>query len=457
MASMDAPGVILPFQLERGRVWRLLVALAVVSVVLLVGTGLAQDMGALPGWVPYEVRFLIVQSNVATEGVLGVWFASLLFFLTVPAALACFAAEIRAEASSRSTLLAIGWLGVAALAVVLSMSEHASLHEASHRVLEHPLNVQGYGWIGSLAIPVALVGVALLWFAWRLFRESRPAFWLTLGGVVLFLTVPAQELLESLMLREARASPGPFRRPIGLTLLEEGSEMLGAILIFGGAIVYFLSRLDSSKPRDVPHGVPSAEGMLVIRPRILVIGVVGAVVALGLGMGVMGVVEETLFQARRREVEIHAAAWFPAVLATLTGVIALYCRYGHRHLAGEVRWPRPSLLLAGLFSLVVGANYGADYAFTDTLWEGNPRWQTAVDLAFIGATLAVAGLLWRGARPAVRLAITGWAVLLIPTFLLPPGLPALVLGFVAFACLLWGLTLRWIAVASLPLVGTGEL
>lgn len=463
--SVASPeGVVFPFRIST---WGLRAALAVlvgISLLTLAGTWLAWNQHLLPSWIPYEVQFMVNQSNLEGENLIAVWFSSLVFLLVAPAALACFGIELLAARSRRERVLAFAWLAIGAVWVLLSLSELASLHEPSSRVIASPFASVLGGWVGVLVIPILVVVGFLLWFAWRWLRDHRSAFWLIVFGVLLYLTVPVLEQLEWVGVEQGRAE---HQRPVGFLLLEEGAELFGSIAFFAALAIYLLRRLRSLRAEtDFLPSVRSAariwfaglrpsadrlrtsvEGTLVVPARSVIAGAFGTVLLFGMLLLITNIGLDVVVTGGSPEAIARRLNWFPATLATATAAACFYVRYaaGRLRLAPGLRLP---LLVMAVYSVLVGVDYGSSMALTADLWEGSPRRQMAVRVAFVAGAVSVAAFLWRRSHRLLRAAVVGWTLLLGPVLVLPAGRPAVLLGCLAYAIFLMGLALTWLGQAS---------
>lgn len=456
-------GVVFPFRISAPGLRVAFAVLTGAALLTLTATWLASNQHLLPSWVPYEGRFLVNQANLGAENLIGVWFGALFFLLVAPAALACFGMDLVAARSRRERVFALSWLALGVVSVLLSLSELALLHESASRVFASPFGSMLTGWVGVLAIPILAVVAFLLWFAWHWFRGHRPAFWLMVFGVLLYLTVPLQEHLEWAV----RPVEGEYQRPVEFLLLEEGAEVFGAILLFAATAIYLLRRLRSlragteflpsarsaARLRFTGEGASvdrfrtSVEGTLVLPARAVIAGALAAVLLHGVLLVLTTLGLDVLVISGPPEEARQKLNWFPATLATATAAACIYLRYaaGRLSVAPGVRLP---LLLAALFSLLVGVDYGSNLALTADLWEGSPRRQTAVRVAFVAGAVAVAALLWKRSHGLLRAAAVGWALFLAPAFTLPAGRPGVLLGCIAYALLLVGLVVYWVGQAS---------
>lgn len=65
-------------------------------------------------------------------------------------------------------------------------------------------------------------------------------------------------------------------------------------------------------------------------------------------------------------------SWFSSMLISLAAFACFYGAWAAGRLSPTSRALRVSLVMAGLYGLILGMDLGADLAFSTDLWEGNP-------------------------------------------------------------------------------------
>lgn len=217
---------------QRDRRWRparLIAVLAVVGVVLmLVGIAL---------WNAYEYfagdglawRVVGVASRMlypGREGNITTWYSALLLS-AVALGLAAHAVLLRGAGR--------GWRAYAALAAIallLSADEAASMHEQLNRLAEF-LEVGGtwtFAWV-VLGIPLVVVSVVIiLWLARRVDRRLRPR--LMVAGATFLIGALGFEVLGGMIVAGGEVTSNPVHVVAyqAVQLLEEGLEVAGALL-----------------------------------------------------------------------------------------------------------------------------------------------------------------------------------------------------------------------------------
>ena len=256
--------------------------------------------------VPWEaappIKHVFYRLDLSTENVVAVWFSSMLLFLVAVASAGCFASDRHRGGDRRARVLRYGWLGLAVVFTLLSLDELGSVHERM-AMMPHlnPFSEVPVAWTLLLAPFIAAVAVLMVGFGWLHLRRQPVAFGLMVAGVVAFLSVPVQEYVEIDMMRAA-AGEG-WERPVGLLLLEEGAELLGAMAVLAAALAY-----------------GAAQGAPVVRvsARRALAGFAGIALVIGLGgvvvSSAVGGVEGDDGNPRNRA---------PAALAFLVAVLCL--------------------------------------------------------------------------------------------------------------------------------------
>ena len=247
---------------------RLLVALSSTNVAFAIVTALfifawERLNGYSPG-VQKFVKYVLVQGHLATENVVAAWYSSMLLLAVGLAAVWA----LRSDLQSRPSPFRWGWAAVAGAFVLLSMDEIGSWHERIGMV--RALSIGGdraVGWVFVLAIPIALVGLFLLAFAFLHVRRVPAAFrWMT-AGVVLFLANPLFEAAEMRLIHGAGADAATWQRTLHdvLLVLEEGVlELFGVVCFLLGVLTY----VGESRP-----SWPITRGHVRALTAVMVIGV----------------------------------------------------------------------------------------------------------------------------------------------------------------------------------------
>lgn len=217
---------------QRHQRWRpagLIVVLAVVGVVLmLAGSALwnAYEHFARDGLAWRMVGVASRMLYPGREGNITTWYSALLLS-AVALGLAAHAVLLRGAGA--------GWRAYAALAAIallLSADEAASMHEQLNRLAEF-LEVGGtwtFAWV-VLGIPLVVVSVViLLWLARRIDRRMRNR--LIVAGAIFLAGALGFEVLGGMIVTGGAVTSNPFDVVAyqAVQLLEEGLEVAGALL-----------------------------------------------------------------------------------------------------------------------------------------------------------------------------------------------------------------------------------
>lgn len=413
----------------------LLTAVAVLvslNLVFMAGTYVFSTLPREGGW---RALWLAGQFSLGLENVVAAWYASMLLLLVGLAAIACFALDIRHYRSGRTRAVSYGWLVFAVVFAGLSLDELGSLHEHMG-ALQWLQVVDLSGWTGPLLVPIVAVALFMAVFAFVRVRRSPTALVLMFLGILLFLSVLAQEHLELSLWK--RPVPGSARnRPPVLEMLEEGTEIFGSLSFLAACVVYawmLLGHVGSRRAQE--KNVREFHLRLNIRRATRAMLGVGAVIIAGAVL---------FYFAYLPFVDVppqygNPVYWFAT---TLTFLVALGCFSLWLTTPGSTRTEqnflshaRIPLLFLGLFALVLSLDHGTAHILTDWLWNNSEGRRFLVDLVLIGATLLLAASLWSHYEsPLARAGIGSWA-LLLSFGLLAGGTAAIFLSLFAHAALL---------------------
>lgn len=434
--EVESPlSVTFPFSTTARHLRWLIGILAAAMAVVLAGTWLAWNSERIPTWLPDFAVFLVHEMNIADENRIGTWYSSVLFVLPAPLALACFWVQHRAAPDRSHRYATYAWLAVAAMFALLSAAELGSLHQRAGEALPNLLDGAGLkGWVSALALPIASVGALLIWFAWRHLRRYPSAFAVMVAATLVYLSIPVQEHIERTLRDEALARGEPFfDRPVLHVILEEGGEMLGSLLFVAAFTMYLAARLaaahrdghfqaEAGRARAPGLALERAttgphlrqgrlEGTVRLSRRQLLASMAATLAFFALGMVVVWALVETWLADPRPHLG-RPLNWFPAILATLTALACLYLWRWGAEVTEALAGARIPLLFLALYSLALAMNQGADLAFFNLLWEGNPRWQYMARVGYAAGALGVG--LWTADRlsgpPRVFAAVWGLAI-----------------------------------------------
>ncbi|GAB3196526.1 hypothetical protein GCM10027261_19450 [Geodermatophilus arenarius] len=240
---------------------RTLTAVALADVVLLLLTGVHEELKADQPLVKPLVLFSLVQ-----EATVGAWWSSVV--LAAAGTGFVLLAVTRCWGQQRVPRVAVPAAG-GLLLLGLSVDEVASVHErmliadtaGANRAFE------GAGpWVVPALPLLALVACGIRHLSGR---AVRPATWLNWSGTLCLSTILLQEELEFSLDFDAA-------RPTWLTLLEEGTELLGSLLLLAGALV-LLRALPAEALAQLARGARRQRlGLTALGATLLVLGAVTA-------------------------------------------------------------------------------------------------------------------------------------------------------------------------------------
>lgn len=410
------------------RVRKTVGGLAVLCVIVLAGAGAFWEFY----WsleVPWEeaprIKHALVHFNLATENVPAVWFSSMLFLLVAVVSVICFAADVYEAPQFRAPrALKYGWLLFALVFIALSLDEMGSIHERVSTILaSHGLFRIGGGWTTTLFMFILAVALFMTAFGWFHVRRVRGTFALMMVGVACFLSIPLQEYVEIDVMY--RAAGEGWQRPTALLLLEEGTEMLGALSFLAAVLLY-------AKKVSQRHTEPGEEVQHVVAwfpsPKAAVAVALAFVLLMGLAMEgvqtVMGNIEGDIGIPRN---------WFPSALAMFVALLGL-------HLWNTTRRGQHSgalLYLTLVVISVVASMYVGGYLYAYTSWGAFDTFRLVSESVSIVIIFVTGLLLARRVGSAwSRAGVAGWA-LCLGAAIGPAGFFLVVpLVFIAFALLL---------------------
>ncbi len=371
------------FHFSSGFLRKLLLVLGGVNIVLSLGTmvfnRLWEHITEYRGIVQSFINFFLVQFNLSTENVVSSWYSSMVLLAVAVGSLIAFAADRNAATDAKShRWLSFGWLLFGAVFAGLSFDEVGSFHERLGMLSELNFWGQGaLGWAYAMAPAIVLVAVFMLAFGWFHVRRVRPAFWLIVLGVALFVSDPVLEQVEMLLL-QAGAPPGSWARFAhdALVIIEEGGiELFGGLCFLTATIVYAANR---TKGSGLKISMESTTAILATR-TLTACSLAGMVftswAVRHLPPGDIGIPDN----------------WYPAAGLFLLAVVLMATE---RKLSGEqAGFSRTTLGLA-LAAIVFSAYFGADtYAYLTWFRFDILRqiFQTFLAAGFVGLCVAYAG------------------------------------------------------------------
>ena len=190
--------------------------------------------------------------------------------------------------------LAVAWIMVALVAAALSLDEYGGLHE----------RVPEVGDYGKRPVLMAIGSVFAGMIGYAIYTLARwPAqvssAWLISLGLAAIATVPLHEYLEY-------AWEWPGYSATLRSVMEEGTELLGVLLVFKGCIVNTYGAGDDASPRGRRTAFPVFEALWDLRGLVIVGGFF-----LGFVLAALSVYLEPASLVRQQGIP---AAWLGAVL-----------------------------------------------------------------------------------------------------------------------------------------------
>lgn len=229
--------------------------LVATSIIILVLTAIVHwiyaDRGSAGAFLNKDsVAYFISLFNLSSENTVASWYASMLLLYCGVLGFVAFALDTGKKVAAGPAVFRYGWLIIAAIFVGLSLDELGSIHENAGNW--SAFDIAGdRSWQSVLAIPLFMVLVFMVAFAWQRLRHSTTTVLLFFAGAMLLLSVPLQEYVEMNMWSSAGFSES-WRRPVLFVLLEEGAE-IAATLSFIFAIVSYIRLV---APEKVTINIP---------------------------------------------------------------------------------------------------------------------------------------------------------------------------------------------------------
>src|SRR5687768_11249191 len=156
-----------------------------VSFVFLFLTGFAHYVYRAKVFTDDGSLYLSSLFNLSNENTVATWFSAMLLFVTGLFACLCY----KAASPSRHSIFQHGWLVMAFVFFLMSLDEMGSIHENAGKLTF--LDVFGdRGWQSVAAIPLGIIFIYMILFAWFSLRKSPATFCFLVLGSVLFLSIP---------------------------------------------------------------------------------------------------------------------------------------------------------------------------------------------------------------------------------------------------------------------------
>lgn len=371
------------------------------------------------------IKYLLLEFSLANENTIATWYSSMLFLLVAVLFLLCFHKHRKICTGSKEHRLSCGWLIFSIAFVLLSLDEIASLHERIGNI--KALNLFGDeppGWISLLAIPILIVAVLMVAFFWSQVKRAPQVVVFAVLGIILFVSIPFQEYFEITALNAAQDRE-MWQRPVFFLLIEEGSEIFGALLLIFASLLYLAhsakkekrSIFDLSINTELPLGYKRSLTMAVFSFIFLAY--------------IMAYLQGNVLLEAEGEVGSRRN-WFPATSAYMVFLLGLYHYYSATNKSRSYKY---ILLVISFFSIFMSAIYGSDlYSYLDP--SKGDLWRVLVNGALILFILflATVSFLFSGNLYS-KSAIILWAGLLVFNFLFrneySAGLTYLAFSFLA--------------------------
>ena len=330
----------------------------------------------------------LFQLQLQTENTVAVWYSSMLLLLVAVGCVVCFCAD-RGDVGIRQRLR-YGWLVLALIFAALSLDELGTLHE---RVPFPSGMVSWVIWLGPFIVAVPLY---MLLFGWFHVRRSLAAVVLLAAGVGCLASIPLQEHIE-ISVYESKGYD--WRRPIGLVLLEEGTELTAMVFILAATGVY--ARQAGQRRRAGEAGASATISIAVSQSLAA-----WSVLILSASMAVALLAAETIFGPPDAYDGV-LSNWFPSALALIA---ALLCIQLHDEARLRAQ-PGVHLLLATASVCLLNSAYIGAGLYRYGSFMGVSSLKMA---AIILIALLCVGLARRSSDARVRAGLAGWAILSVP-------------------------------------------
>jgi hypothetical protein len=209
------------------------------------------------------------QVDFTIESVAAVWYSGIILFLTGIAAVLCFKIDSRNISLQKSQrIIRYGWIPVAFAFGFFSLDEMGSIHERLDKILPVIiLSLTGgkTGWVTVLWPLMIVVFGYFVCFFWFYLSKYRPSQILALIGGSLLISVPVQEKLKHFIYA------GGGKRQAYLSVLEEGSELIGTTLILIAFLEFalFLSHMERKNVESEPLRSAQPTIRIVFGPQFI--------------------------------------------------------------------------------------------------------------------------------------------------------------------------------------------
>lgn len=245
-----------------------IIFVSIISAALVLALLLIQRQAAVNGL--GSVANIFQEFNLGRENNVAAWFSGALLAL-----IALHALDGQTLYQSDRPRLARAWTLIAFVFLFLSLDEVGSLHER----LTGVSYALGLGVWGLILVLGAFIGVILCWalaVMWLAGGAERRKVWFLIVGLGLLGSVAMQEFLESALIWD-----GAWAHALRITI-EEGSELLGMIILLGVAAANSVALMKDKTGRFSPAFALIVKNHHVILVSIIVSAPVIALLTAGL-------------------------------------------------------------------------------------------------------------------------------------------------------------------------------
>lgn len=374
-------------------------------------------------------KHLILELSLGTENTLATWYSSMLFLLVAVMSLICFFVHRNRSQDRKGKFTSYGWLMFFIIFALLSFDEIASMHERLGNLgILNPLGDEPPGWVYLLGIPIAVVGTLMLLFCRMLIKKAPWAAGFAIAGILLFLSVPFQEIIE-LQAWDAAPVRETWMRPVHFLLLEEGSEITGVFLMLLATTVY-LKRISGGRAINNVLNLTRS-----LNKRKLLLWISAGCFFLAFPMVI---IDQSRLLTAEGDIGI-VRNWFPAATAFIGALFSIYVYF--YKIKDSLPSRRNTYLVLALFCLFLSAYFGSDmYSHFHHLQE---QWLKVIfsSLVFPAILILAYQRFIFNSNLSGRLRILLWATLLIISLGFSNSYSAGI-AYAAFSVFMYSLCLR---------------
>lgn len=414
---------------------RILGVIILLNIIMLTGTWIFHiyyyDILEMNWWAGSNIKYLLLEFSLGNENVIATWYSSMLLFCVALMSLLCFLILKQNNSKGQSGIWNYGWLMFFFIFATLSFDEMASMHERlGDAVSISFLADSPPGWVILLGVPIAVVAILMLWFCILQIKRAPWAAGFAILGILLFLSIPFQEMFE-MRGWEEWGDKTTWRRPTFYLLLEEGSELFGTTFMLISTMAFAAYATNQDKKLLVRSSIKTT--ISINKNALVWIGVACSFLAL-----LMLLVVESPLLDTEGENGVRRN-WFPSSVAFLVCLLSIYIY------SRAKRRPRKiTYFFLAIFSLGISAYFGGDlYIFFKDPYEDVRKVIALVILSLPAGILAIRQLQAMKDIPR-KLGVSVWAILMVVSIFLSNNFSAFI-AFGAFTILLFSLFSRIIS------------